>query len=236
MQTPNKTSRKKRFGPGRNSLLAAQQTRGGKVYNIWKHYSSRNAKDVILKSDAEFDHFCWVEGDEEISSYQLEPEAVIVLVNNEPARTQFDALYLMRNGPPQLREVSDNDELLDGRKTLQREAQIEGARRIGYEYVRITRKTLEEHSVQIDNWRRALSDLSACRHLVLQPLCNQVVDFVRQNSPCTFGRIIESTDITYGSNYAAAIFQCIQRGQLRSDLNQKPLCANSLVWLPQPKS
>jgi hypothetical protein len=42
------TNKRKRFGPGRNSLLAAQQNRGARIYNIWKHFSGRNGKDVIV--------------------------------------------------------------------------------------------------------------------------------------------------------------------------------------------
>jgi hypothetical protein len=236
MATRKQASKQKRFGPSRNSLLSAQQIRGRRIYNIWKHYSARNGKDVILKSDAEFDHFCWVEGDEEISSYELEPEPLVVLVNNQPTRTQFDALCMMRTGSPKLREISDNDELLDARKLLQREAQIEAARRIGYEYERITRETLEQHSILIDNWRRALSDLSACRHLVLQPLCDQVMRILERHSPCALEAVLCDTDPVYRSNYLAAIFRCLQRGQLRSDLSSKPLSARSLVWLPKEKA
>jgi hypothetical protein len=236
MATRKQASKPKRFGPGRNSLLSDQQSRGRKIFNIWKQHSGRNCKDVLLKGDAEFNHFCWVEGDEEIASYQLEPDPVIVLIDNQPTRTQFDAQCVMRNGPPQLREISDNDQELDARKLVQREAQIEAARLIGYEYVRVTSKTLEEHQVLIDNWRRALRTLSQCRHLVLQPLCEEVMRIVARHAPCTLELMLGDTDIAYRTNYHAAIFQCLQRGQLRSDLNSKPLAANSLFWPAQQKS
>jgi hypothetical protein len=236
MATRKQASKQKRFGPGRNTLLSAQQTRGRKIFNIWKQYSGRNCKEVILKSDTEFNHFCLVEGDEEIASYQLEPEPIIVLIDNQPTRTQFDALCVMRNGSPQLREISDNDQKLDSRKLLQREAQIAAARRIGYEYVRMTSETLEEHEVLIDNWRRALRALSQCRHLVLQPLREEVMRIVARHAPCTLELMLGDTDIAYRTNYHAAIFQCLQRGQLRSDLNSKPLAANSLFWPAQQKS
>lgn len=107
---------KRVFGPGRNRLLRTQKARGHSLFNIWYHYSGRLRRDVILKSDVEFDHFCWLEGDSRVLRYELEPDPVIVDVQGEPARTQFDARVYLRDARPQLREVKDSEAHLTPRE------------------------------------------------------------------------------------------------------------------------
>ncbi|HWM65124.1 MAG TPA: hypothetical protein VNO35_00960, partial [Steroidobacteraceae bacterium] len=49
----------------------------------------------------------------------------------------------------------------------------------GFEYVRITWESLAPHARLIRNWRRASTDLAACRELVLTPQCNEVLDLFK---------------------------------------------------------
>src|SRR3569832_530236 len=93
------------FGPGRSRLRQAQGGRRHQLFNIWYHYSSRLQRDVVFCCDVEFAHFCWLEGSENISRYELEPDPVVVVVDDQPQRTQFDALVEFRDRPPQLREI-----------------------------------------------------------------------------------------------------------------------------------
>src|ERR1700733_6337359 len=94
---------KKRFGPGRSRLRQAQGGRRHQLFNLWYHYSSRLRCDVILKSDVEFAHFCWLEGGPSVLRYELEPAPVIVALGMESRRTQFDTLVEFRAERPQLR-------------------------------------------------------------------------------------------------------------------------------------
>lgn len=224
---------RKRFGPGRNALRGAQQSRGHRLHNIWRQYSARQGHDVVLKSDAEFEHFCWLEGDPKIKSYELEPAPIIVHIDNEPHKTQFDALCYMRTGQPQLREVSESDSDLDERKLLQREVQLEAVRRSGYDYVRITRIDLDQHRMLISNWRRALAFLAACRNLVLEPLCAEVLATIKRERRCDLETLLLTTDPSARPKYIAAVFRCLQDGRLQSDLDLKALCGASIFWLPE---
>jgi hypothetical protein len=56
-------SRKRGFGPGRSRLRQAQGARRHGLFNLWYHYSPRLRRDVVLKSDVEFAHFGWLEGE-----------------------------------------------------------------------------------------------------------------------------------------------------------------------------
>lgn len=66
-------AKRNRFGPGRSRLRKIAGERGRQSFNIWYHYSPRLRRDVVLRSDVEFEHFCFVEGDEAVSRYELEP-------------------------------------------------------------------------------------------------------------------------------------------------------------------
>jgi hypothetical protein len=117
-RTAASATRKKIFGPGRSRLRQAQGARRHGLFNLWYHYSSRLQRDVVLKSDVEFAHFCWLEGDPSILRYELEPDPVIVAMGTESRRTQFDALVEFRAGRPQLREIKTDESNLSPRAHL----------------------------------------------------------------------------------------------------------------------
>lgn len=224
---------KRGFGPGRNRLLRAQQARGRSLFNIWYHYSARLRRDVILRSDVEFDHFCWLEGDPQVLRYELEPDPVIVVVQGEPARTQYDALVYLRDGRTQLREVKDSEEQLTPREHIQRQAQEKAASAAGFDYVRITRADLIPSQQLIQNWRTALAFLAACRELVLSSYCDELQRKLRKIRRADLETLLAGSDPALRSVYLAALFTCLQDGSFNSDLDCKPLCAASVVWLTE---
>lgn len=224
---------KRRFGPGRSRLRQTQGARGHQLFNVWYHYSPRLRRDVVLNSDVEFAHFFWVEGDPTVRRYELEPDAVIVAVGAEMRRTQFDALVEFRSGRPQLREIKTSEANLTVREVAQREAQQRAAEAAGFDYVRITQEDLDKHGLLIRNWRCALSYQAACRELVLEPHCAELLDIVMRVHRCALDEMLRNTNPDLRPVYLAALFRCIQEARLASDLDVKPLCAASLIWIPE---
>ena len=102
-------SRKRGFGPGRSRLRQAQGGRRHGLFNLWYHYSPRLECDVVLRSDVEFDHFCWLEGEPNVLRYELEPPPIMVAIGEESRSTQFDTLVEFRRGRPQLREIKTDE-------------------------------------------------------------------------------------------------------------------------------
>jgi hypothetical protein len=217
MSQPRSKNRKGRFGPGRNSLLAAENTRGKRLNNIWKQYSARNRSDEVLHSDPESIHFLWLEGSEELLRYKLEPGPFIVYVDGKPTQTWFDAHVEFRNGRIQLREVKEGERQLSVREEVQRVAQIQAAQVAGAEYVRITCAELDEHRCLIQNWRRALPYLAACRRLVLEPRCTEVASRLSVTEATTLGQLLVNCPADLHSIYVAAVLKLIQDGRVRSD-------------------
>ena len=223
-------SPKRGFGPGRSRLRQAQGARRHGLFNLWYHYSSRLRRDVVLKSDVEFDHFCWLEGEPNVLRYELEPAPVMVAIGEESRRTQFDAFVEFRRGRPQLREIKTDEANLSTREIVQREAQERAATTAGFEYMRITREDLAKHVQLIRNWRCALAYLAACRELVLEPHCAQLLDILQVQGRSTFELALRQTDPALRPIYLAALFRCLQEARLGSDLDAKPLSAASQVW------
>ena len=222
--------RKKRFGPGRSRLLQAKAARGRGKTSLWQVYSGRLDSDLYPPSGLELMHICVLEGDENIANYVPQPEEIHVPFNGKLLTTRFDAHVIPRSGRQQMREVSESDEELDVRKLAQRETQLLALEGSGFDYVRITRAILLEQITLIRNWWDALPRLKAARGLVLEPYRMDIMRRAEFQGRINFEALLQDTDPALGANYQAAIFQCIQSGLLRSDLDSKPLSASTIVW------
>jgi len=222
---------KKRFGPQRSDLLDKHAARGRQHFNLWYHYSARLKRDLIFSSDAEFEHFCWLEGDPKVLTYELQPAPLIVAVGSDVHRTQFDARVERRGARPEFREVKETDVEPSIREQHQTEAQLIAANRAGFDYRRITRADLDEHRQLIQNWRRALAFLAACRDLVITPFRDELMSRFRDRPHTTLGELLLGTDPALHPVYLSASFSALQNNLLTSDLSSTPLCANTKLVL-----
>lgn len=198
--------------------------------NLWIHYSARLRRDVMLCSDAHFDHFCWLEGDPQVHSYELAPSPQLIADDEEVEPMRVHALVRLRGSRPQLHDVFEEvpEHLPPDVKRLERfKTAVDAA---GFDYVCITRGDLARREQLIVNWRRALPFLAACRDVVLQTRCNEISFIARAEGTQTLKEILAATDPVLEPIYVAAILSCLQQGWLCSDLDTKPLCLNTRVW------
>jgi hypothetical protein len=224
---------RRRFGPGRSILRQAARDRGLSQNNLWYHYSARLDRDVVLKSDVEFDHFCWVEADPRVLRYELEPASVAVVIDQKVVRTRFDAFVEFRAGPPEVREIKCSEDALVESERQQRAAQTVAAADAGFRYVRITKADLAKHLRLIHNWRYALAHQAACRGLNLKAQESELIDLVRRKDRFTLEELLVGTDPALRLRYLAALFNCLQTARLCSDLDTNSLCAASQIWMPE---
>jgi hypothetical protein len=227
------SGRKKTFGPGRSQLRKAQSARQHGLFNLWYHYSPRLQRDVVLKSDVAFAHFCWLEGDPSVLRYELDPDPVIVASGTDSRRTQFDALVEFRTGRPQLREIRSDESKASPREVVQCEAQESAASAAGFDYLPITRAALAPHDQLIRNWRCALAFQAACRELILDPYCAEIFSILKVRRRSTIENALRQTDPVTRPIHLAALFRSLQEGVLASDLDSQPLCATTQVWVPE---
>ena len=230
MAKKKERGRKARFGPGRNTRLQAKEARGGGKTTLVQVYSGRLKCNLYPPSALEFLHICALEGDENIGKYVPWPKEEHVMSNGEILTTKFDAHVTLRSGRPQMREVSESDEELDPRKLAQHEAQLLILAGRDLDYVRITRAILLDQMTLIRNWWDALSGLKAAHELILEPYRKEIMRRAELSGRTNFEALLQDTDPALNANFQAAIFQCIQAGLLRSNLDSEPLSPSTLVW------
>lgn len=233
MRTPQRRSRPSRrsFGARRSTLLKASAQRRHRLYNIWYQYSSRLRCDVVLPSDAHFDHFCCLEGDESIAGYQLNPTPLTFAGGDQLDEFKFDAQVTLREGRPQLHEIGRDENHLRALPRSQRKS--EAAEAAGFDYVAVTPAYLADHAQLVANWRRALAFLAACRDLALDPACNELAMLFRRNAQATIEEALAASKPELQSVYVAALLRSLQEGWLHSDLHLKPLCLETRVWVAE---
>jgi len=220
---------KKRFGPGSFVLLKAAQDRGRQSHNLWYHYSSRLRRDVVLKNDLAFAHFCLLEGDPRVSSYELNPEPIAVVIGHETSTIEYHALVTLRDGPPEIRMLESRRTLDDG-TSAQGQAIERAATQAGFRCVRITAELLAPHQQLIANWRCALAFLASCRGVNLKPYATNLETRCRGLHRSTIEELLHGTNAIERPLYQAALLTCLQSSKLLSDLEEKPLCDSSLIW------
>lgn len=227
---PHKT---RRFGPGRSMLRTAIKARGRRIHNLWYQYSPRLKRDVILKSDVEFSHFCFLEADSSVLKYELEPAPFKVVVGNEVMHTRFDALVEFRSAPPELREIKIAESALSEAEERQRVAQEAAAAKAGVRYVRITKRDLAPHAQLINNWRCALAFQASCRDALLTPFEDELLARLHLKGNCSLEDLPQATNPALRAKYLAALFSLVQNAKISADLAAKPLCAATRIWLPE---
>src|SRR5690242_19920567 len=99
MRSPVRRSRstRKKFGPGRTAFLEKNDKPASPAANIWYHYSGRLRADVLIAGDQRFAHFCFLEGDESIQAYELNPPPLCYDQAGQPVQVQFAAQVTHRS-------------------------------------------------------------------------------------------------------------------------------------------
>jgi hypothetical protein len=221
--------RRKGIGPGRSELWQAAEARGRQSHNLWCQYSSRLGRDVVSGGDLAFAHFCWLEGDPHVSSYELKPSPVTVAIGYDTFAIQCDALVKKRHGQPEL-HVVDTGRKLNEDAIREAQALERAAAHAGLSTLRITTELLAPHRQLIANWRCGLAFLSSCRTVNLKPYADDIEKRCQGMRQWTIGELLVSTNPAEEPQYYAAVLSLLQTDRFRSDLDQKPLCASSLIW------
>lgn len=231
-----KSIKRSHFGPTKTAILEATSSRGHMPFNLWYHFSPKLNRDVVLRGDAEFLHFLWMEADTNVTTYVLEPDASIVGVGEDIHKTQFDAAVYLRTGTNQLREVKSGDVVPnenDVRAQHQEEAQRIAADKAGFNYVRIGATDLKQHRQLINNSLRMIPYIAAAQDLPLLPFRNEVMLVLQREGNCSIQEILDGTDLREAPLYLAALFLQVQSYPMGSDLDSHPLTLRTRVWLPE---
>lgn len=220
---------RRRPGSSRSQLVAKYHARGHRLFNLWYQYSPKLDRDIILSSDAAFDHFCWLEGDPNVRTYALDPQPLSLCVDDQLMDACFDVRVELRVGRAQLRDL---DSRCDG-ETQSTEAKRSLAQQAGFEYLRVDRSLLRQHHQLIANWRRALSFIAAARDHQLSSFHNDLSGAMRHEPSMTIGGLLLHTEDEAQSLMLATIFRALQEGWLQSNMDEAALSRSTRIYRPE---
>jgi len=221
----------------RAALFTACKQRAEHASNIWLVYSARNDRQWILRSDAEYLHFLYLEFSEHVVNFQIEPEAVLLAIDGERHRTQFDALVRFDDGHIECREVKRTFDPpvnllgeVDPRYALQHDLQVKAASHMGAHYVRICTADLEPHTQRIINSMRMLRFLSAARRMPLGDSKNGVLArLIGSNNGVPLVELMALPEIGHSALVSAAVFSLYQQKKVHLDIDSAPISERTLV-------
>lgn len=226
-------SRAKGFKPS-GAIADGVLKRGRHASNIWYAYSEKAKGDVLLRSDAEFLHLLWAEGDSSIASFTTETPNVLLDSGDEVTRTTFDMEVKLRSGSSQLREVKSVDSAppRGSREHRQFESQERFAAGAGREYVRVGPRELEANQTLISNWKIGLAYLAAAREHSLVRHELELMVLVQARGRCAVHDVLQEAAPRDHSLVIAALFRALGRGDIGSDITTKPWGWRTAIWVP----
>lgn len=215
--------------------------RGQQAYNLWYAYAPKIGGDVVLKGDAEFLHFMWMELDPNVEAYRLESPTAVVTIPVGSRATTLDADVTLRTGAKEFREVKSVDDVAAERGTsnpdevrsrLQRQAQEQLAALHGAAYRRIGPTDLRANANLIATAMIAVATLSAARthsierhHVILMALMNR-------RSHWQASALLDQVEVEEQPLLSAAIFRAAGRGELCWNCDVGRWSKATWLWLP----
>lgn len=220
----------------RGKLAAAFGQRNHNASNLWYVYSPRTNSDWVLRSDLEWDHFVLAESDPLIKSVDFNPEPVVgTLDDGVPYRTILDAVVTYVDGTVEWREIkpaASSNGREATRTARQLQAQTAAAIAAGVRYSRWSEIELHANPVRLANWRRAVSWMAGARDYSLALQSTELGGYLRLRTSLTLADLQQLVGDAAFPLFVAAAFRAIQRGDIASDLDQRPLSRNSILRPP----
>lgn len=229
----NQISSKNNFRSHRQKIIDAKLIRGKRVHNIWSIYSTKNRKNCILLSDAEYCNCVWLEGDPTVQSYEIESDLFLIDNDESHGATYPDAIVKFKdtNKTVQWREVKaeEDSNMSEIRDIRQKRIQERITTELGLEYLRVTPSLLLKQWQFIRNWRRCIPFLSAARHMDLTKYGNELHAFIYAKKHITLGECMTQYSKEYQPLAIAGILLCAQNGLIKTDLETHQLGPATLL-------
>lgn len=213
----------------RGQLADAYSARGRLTSKLIYTYSPRMRRDVVLKSELEYWHFVLCESDSRISSTDYAPKKEIVEVGDDVHGTIVDTVVWLKDGTVEWREIKySDDSSVRGRH--QKEAQAAAAHKAGVAYLRLSEREIFEFPQRISNWVEVIAWLSAVRNIPTLEYDLAVRKLIKSQ------RLVTVEDVQALANsrpqsscFVASAFSMLQKGEVFSDLDIRPLTSKTII-------
>jgi len=146
----------------RSNIFHAYRVRGHRNNGLYLVYSVKANRDFVLSSDRQFVHWMhYLETNQNVKCFDLTPDAIISVDQNEAKSTELDAVVENIDGSIEWHEVKSGDrEIVPGKSQLQAQA---AAQNEGVRYVTYSDKDLKPHAIESLRWLKAIAFASVLR-------------------------------------------------------------------------
>lgn len=221
------TEKQSRLGTQlRGKLSEAYGSRGSHLSGLWYGYSHKAKADVVLRSDLEFLHLLYVESDPDVLSVDYEPDHVVARLCGEDFLSVVDATLVHRLHGKVWREVkyaADVEAQAPTRTSLQLMIQLKAAAVADVKHELITEEQVQANPHRLHNWVRILGWLADCRYHALYQYSDSVLKIVGTRRQVTLADVAALGPDSESGLYCAAMFEAVQQGLVKSDLDVQPL-------------
>jgi hypothetical protein len=213
-----------------SALRSALKKRGKSVGSITYFYSSKNERDIVFSTELEFAHGLLLEADETVKNYDVDPDRVIAFVEGEGyLGSKPDAIVKLWSGRTRYVEVKYLNDQGHGRSVLQAETQKRAAEAVSADWRWFSEKDVNAKERVLHDWLQIAPVLDQTRDVVKASwayLGKWVLHACRTET--TLGQLEQMTQDPWELIFATT-FRLVQLGKLRSDLETRPLSADTVI-------
>lgn len=214
-------------------LRAALKKRGKGVGSITYFHSAKNDRDIVLSSDLEFAHALFLEADETVRSYDVDPDRVSAYVKGRGyVGSRPDTLITRHTGRLCMVEVKYEQDKTIERVLIQADVQARAAAQLDADWAWFTDKDARHYERLINDWLHISPVLHQTRWdvaAIWEQLSHEVVDQVCCG-PLTLAALRDRHKDSWSLVFSTA-WRLVQRGLLASDLLNRPLGPGTTLTL-----
>lgn len=212
------------------TLRSALRMRGKSVGSITYFYSAKNDRDIVFSSDLEFAHGVLLEADETVKSYDVDPDRVVAWIEGKGyLGSKPDAIVKLWSGRTRYVEVKYLEDQRHKRAALQAEIQKRAADSVNADWCWFSENGVYDKNRLLHDWLQIAPVLAQSR-VEVKSRWEYLMKWVLEASieETTLGNLKRCAKDPWELVFSTT-FLLVQRGKLRSDLEMRPLSADTVI-------
>lgn len=212
------------------TLRSALRKRGKSVGSITYFYSAKNDRDIVFSSDLEFAHGVLLEADETVKNYDVDPDRVIAFIEGTGyLGSKPDAIVKLWSGRTRYVEVKYLEDQRRERAVLQAEIQKRAADSVNADWCWFSENDVKAKNRLLHDWLHIAPVLAQSR-VEVKSRWEYLMKWVLEASheETTLGNLKRCTKDPWELVFSTTLL-LVQRGKLRSDLEMRPLSAETVI-------
>ncbi len=196
--------------------------------NIWFFDSPKNKfRRMAIESDLAFMNLVLLEGNLNVTGYEVSPEPITTFIEGKPRNFQPGAYVHYAHKSTEWWDFF-HDERLSKRSTA-RHLIVSGlARAQDMRHVVASRKDIEKRKLEFDNWLTLCTAMSRCRNLVSKFEQDMLLRLAGE-TPALLGTLLDAPGVDQAC-MLATVGRCLQSGAISTELSTVLLNRESVIY------